>query len=778
MKTKKLFSAMLMVVMMLSLTAVSALATEQGETSWYNNSETTFTITTAAQLQGFAELVNGGNNFAGKTVTLGNDIDLAGTSWKGIGVYSEKAIGTAFSGTFNGNGKTISNVTFASTGGEKYRGFFNQLYRATVKNVTIECDGFESGVKGGAVIAGHAIGSTIEDCVSEGTLSGTHNVAGIVVLIQGSTIKNCTNKANLENNYTKLAGIVNFSQHKGVDPEHKGSLIEGCVNEATVTSTGDGGNGVGGIVGWIGYGDGEAASSDMYTVTIKNCENKGTIKAAATTAPVGQIVGKGESYLADGGANKGLAGKLGIGSDNAGQYFAYAIVTDGVAAYTKTLSAGNTYLVTALGAKPEIKLAAGESITFDTAIAAMDASGITAEYGFDTVTDGSKTTYKGLVPVAKIGDVKYATLEAAINAASAGDEIEVIAEEIDFSAFYKDNLTFRTERKTKIKSVAQGVDGKNVGKGTTFDGFVYDCGSNKTDNVRYVAENLTIKNCEFTGWGAQGCHVIGTWTIENCTFNSDVYALGIDDGDAGSVVNVVDCTINGGFSTFGEIPVVNFKDCTFNKGKYYDVVQTIGYMTLRDCTFDASWPKGASVEGGTGTVGSADKNDESIVTEIYNSTYAGGTMFDLREHTSGIFVVNPRKNSEGKYTSGIFGAEPSADILAADATVNDNGNGTYTVSSEKIKELEISGALLESNDVTVEDNTYALGAQITVSEISGSKLKADYEFTHNAGIKAPIPYSLYFDITGIEIDGDADFGVVFYNIPSDWTVSAPTITIE
>ncbi len=55
--------------------------------SWYNGTDTEFTITTARQLAGVAELVNSNTtDFAGKTIRLGADISLlryeeAGKPW-------------------------------------------------------------------------------------------------------------------------------------------------------------------------------------------------------------------------------------------------------------------------------------------------------------------------------------------------------------------------------------------------------------------------------------------------------------------------------------------------------------------------------------------------------------------------------------------------------------------------------------------------------------------------------------------------------------------------
>ncbi|MFR6695393.1 MAG: hypothetical protein ACLUS6_16150 [Dysosmobacter sp.] len=49
--------------------------------AWYGDGTATdYTIRTAEELAHFAQLVNGGNNFAGKTVTLARDIDLSAVS--------------------------------------------------------------------------------------------------------------------------------------------------------------------------------------------------------------------------------------------------------------------------------------------------------------------------------------------------------------------------------------------------------------------------------------------------------------------------------------------------------------------------------------------------------------------------------------------------------------------------------------------------------------------------------------------------------------------------
>ncbi len=415
---------------------------------WFIDEESvksgSYTLKTAKDLEDLAALVNGAveklgttaaTTFKDKTITLGSDIDLSGTPWPGIGVYNTTDMSKAFAGTFDGNGKTISNVIFANTDSNTYRGFFNQLYQATVQNLTVEGKGFESGTPdkfGGAMIAGYANESTIDGCVAEGSFSGTHNVAGIAVRIRKTTIKNCTNKAELENNYTKLGGIVAFVQNLG-DDDKVVSEIENCVNEGAITSTGDGSFGVGGIIGWVGY-----PPSESHTLTIKDCVCTGLVMASEgnTSAVLGQFVGfnsQGPHTIFEG-TNKGLTATVAVGEGNT-PALTYATVTEEsgvqVATYTATLAAGNTYLVTAAGAKPVIELAAGESISFDTTLATIDDAGITATTPLlEPTTVGNVTTYAAAV--AQIGDGEsiayYDTLQEAIDAASAGDTITLLGD--------------------------------------------------------------------------------------------------------------------------------------------------------------------------------------------------------------------------------------------------------------------------------------------------------------------------------------------------------------
>lgn len=159
-------------------------------TSWYNDTDTEFIIKTAKELAGFAELVDSGNTFADKTIKLGNNINLYCEGENGEPV-SFDPIGdkSAFEGTFDGNGHTISNL-YQSGWAFNYEwgkygsiGLFGKVKDATIKNVTIS--GAEAQIEGGDIggITGSATGTCVfENITIKDSDFGTYNngIGGII----------------------------------------------------------------------------------------------------------------------------------------------------------------------------------------------------------------------------------------------------------------------------------------------------------------------------------------------------------------------------------------------------------------------------------------------------------------------------------------------------------------------------------------------------------------------------------------------------------------------
>ena len=170
------------------------------DTTWYNQEETVFEVDTAEEFAGFARLA-GTDNFEGKTVKLGADIDLGLTNENGESVSFEpigstgqrddrgRLVTTPFKGTFDGQGNTISNLyqsgwAFGYEWGQYGSvGLFSQLDSATIKNVNLS--GVEVQIEGGDVggICGSAEGNcTFENITIEDCDFGTYNngIGGII----------------------------------------------------------------------------------------------------------------------------------------------------------------------------------------------------------------------------------------------------------------------------------------------------------------------------------------------------------------------------------------------------------------------------------------------------------------------------------------------------------------------------------------------------------------------------------------------------------------------
>lgn len=369
-----------------------------------------YQIDDEADLVLFRSGIHSGLVTEGETFVLTADVALT-SAWPGIGIYMQQEKSVSFNGTFDGQGYTISDVVFANEtvlgDKNKYRGFFNQVWSATIQNVTIVGSGFEeaatTGSHGGALLAGHVCNSFISNVVTKGSITGNHNVAGVVARANRSTIVDCVNEAAVSSSYTKMAGIVAFAQDSTgtakelVNLEAGLVIIENCVNKGTVTvlnGSTAGRDGTGGIVGWNG---------DYDAFQVKNCSNEGEIvlgDAISSTAQVGQIYGGRNGVPAACTGNSGRTDFVATVNDTDG--LNYAIVVDDVANYVADadLLAGDTYLVTVAGVKPSIALAEDEWIAFDATLAAFIDTGITAAEGLEisVSTEGNVSTYTATAP--------------------------------------------------------------------------------------------------------------------------------------------------------------------------------------------------------------------------------------------------------------------------------------------------------------------------------------------------------------------------------------------
>ncbi|MGN1052031.1 MAG: SipW-dependent-type signal peptide-containing protein, partial [Candidatus Scatosoma sp.] len=222
----------------------------QGNASVENVSEDVTEIYTVTDLKALANRVNDGDNCAGKTFKLMKDINLVGTAWAPIG---EKA-GTKFAGTFDGRGNAVTVAitadTLAANAAEYdgYAAFFGAIETPSViKNLTV--NGTVDGKNVAGVVA-RMDGGTVENCVSNVTVTGTAKAGGVICLTntQGCTVTGCTNNGAVYGQTTGgTAGIVAYA--------NPNTVISDCVNYGAIGSENDRYSG-----GIVGYGTGSGST--------------------------------------------------------------------------------------------------------------------------------------------------------------------------------------------------------------------------------------------------------------------------------------------------------------------------------------------------------------------------------------------------------------------------------------------------------------------------------------------------------------------------------------
>ena len=221
---KKTVVLLMTLMIMAAQMGVAAAWDGSADIAWYDDGQTAFVITTAAQLAGLSKLSYDGVDFAGKTVKLGDNIDLYGYNFEPINI---------FKGTFDGAGHSILNMTidahYVDSISSRYLALFRKVENATIKNLTMDhCkivpyweDPWYYYQAEQAIVACETQG----DCLFENIRiqyceAGTYNntVAGVVGEAYGDiTFKNVeVDATNLLYSYwgsydTRVGGILGFT---------------------------------------------------------------------------------------------------------------------------------------------------------------------------------------------------------------------------------------------------------------------------------------------------------------------------------------------------------------------------------------------------------------------------------------------------------------------------------------------------------------------------------------------------------------------------------------
>ena len=219
------------------ITGTPALATGSGTKS------DPYQIGTADGLKWFRDKVNSATKTADTQICaeLTEDIDLSGEEWTPIGIGQSFHWGIrSYSGTFDGKGHTIKNLSIDNSSAQ-YVGLFGYVYGGTIRNLTVS-----------------------------GSVKGSGHTGGIAGLANGGTFENCANLCEVQGDSTAggtTGGIIGFAYDGDT------LIVRDCYNVGSIT-----GRHAGGIIG----------QCNNRLETIRNCYNAGTVTG---TANAGAIIG-------------------------------------------------------------------------------------------------------------------------------------------------------------------------------------------------------------------------------------------------------------------------------------------------------------------------------------------------------------------------------------------------------------------------------------------------------------------------------------------------------
>ena len=236
-----------------------------------------YEISTAAELAWFRDYVNGGKLSVCAKLTA--DIDLkdfchAADASKNLGELSWEPIGVgnAYTGTFDGSGKTISNLYIKAE--KREAGLFGYTFQSTIKNLTFENANVTNTELYTGILVGDACYQTTLQNIKISTkcqiIGGKDYTGGIAGSLDGNAY-NCVNYAMVQGqeDVGGLFGLYNRT----------GNSMTACANYGNVTATS---KTVGGLVGYYSSG------------TIQDCANYGNIEGTYNVGGMAGYVSKGK----------------------------------------------------------------------------------------------------------------------------------------------------------------------------------------------------------------------------------------------------------------------------------------------------------------------------------------------------------------------------------------------------------------------------------------------------------------------------------------------------
>ncbi|MBR2385852.1 hypothetical protein IKA92_00970, partial [bacterium] len=571
-----------------------------------------------------------------KNIVLMNNINMSGISFNA----------QDYSGTFNGNGFTISNLSqslITSTNG------------ATIKNVNLENVSINSTASNVGALVGTANNTDIKNITLSGSVKGEANVGALVGYA----------KTTGENAITNIVSSINVTatgsgNAGGIVGKNEGNVLSDVKSTGTITASG---TNIGGIVG----------------------DNAGTISSATFAGSIS--AGNGTNIGGIAGLNNGnidkakVEGKITGGSKTGGVvgYNASGIIADSY--FAGTLSGGNTTggIVGENSGTLKNSYASGGitgSSHYLGGIVGINNSGATIENVFTNVTmtnTNSNADYQGAAVGSNSGTItNYAYLTQSTSKFNSGDGIgnSSSTETVNGhnSVWFEDTgnlidiLTFGSSSWT-----TQELNSITLATNTEID----TGGVVTVKTVDELKQALSTNRSIILGADINLSGV--TWTpIQNYTgvFNGNGYTISNLSGSQGLFASTDGATIENLYLT--NVDITGSSD---NVGA---LIGSANNTTIREVTVSGTVENSGSHTGGL--VGKIDATISSFVVNVTSnvnvtgSNHVGGVAGSTSSGTTISFAENNGTISGDSGVGGITGA--NLGIIA-----NSTNNGTLSATT-------------------------------------------------------------------------------------------------
>ena len=239
------------------------------------SSNSPYIITKAAELAWFRDQVNSGKyRICAKIADNVEGIDMstvchAADASQNLNELSWEPIGNdSYQGTFDGNGKTITNLYINAN--QNGMGFFGYTLRSRIKNLTFGYANVTNTESNTGILVGSAGGSTLQNIMISTTcnVNGGIHTGGIAGDLDGNAY-NCVNYATVQGQEDVGGLFGSYNRYS----------MTACANYGNVTATR---KNVGGLVGFFDSG------------TIQDCANYGDVKGPNRVAGMAGYVSQGK----------------------------------------------------------------------------------------------------------------------------------------------------------------------------------------------------------------------------------------------------------------------------------------------------------------------------------------------------------------------------------------------------------------------------------------------------------------------------------------------------